>query len=67
MNETMRLSSRNALIQAMLSDSEGIKNYYRFTAQNPHFELHDACQIVAVRPNASVCFTLKSGTQWGEE
>ena len=31
MNETMRLSSRNALIQAMLSDSEGIKNYYRFT------------------------------------
>ena len=65
MNETMRLSSRNALIQAMLSDSEGIKNYYRFTAQNPHFELHDACQIVAVRPNASVCFHFEEWNAMG--
>ena len=65
MNETMRLSSRNALIQAMLSDSEGIKNYYRFTAQNPHFELHDACQIVAARPNASVCFHFEEWNAMG--
>ena len=65
MNETMRLSSRNALIQAMLSDSEGLKNFYRFTAQNPHFELHDACQIVATRPNASICFHFEEWNAMG--
>ena len=57
MSETMRLSERNALIQEMLSDAERIKDFYRFVAQNLHYDLHDACQIVIVRPNASVCFT----------
>ncbi len=65
MSETMRLSSRNALIQEMLSDNEGIKNFYRFTAQNPHFELHDACQIVANRPNASICFHFEEWNAMG--
>ena len=56
MSDTMRLSVRNAAIQEMLSSEDGIKNFYRFVAQNPHLDLHDACQIVVNRPNASVCF-----------
>lgn len=55
MSDTRRLSERNAAIQAMLTSAEGIKDFYRFTAQNPHITLHDACQIVIQRPKASVC------------
>ena len=65
MSETMRLSERNALIQEMLSDAERIKDFYRFVAQNPHYDLHDACQIVIVRPNASVCFTYEEWNAMG--
>lgn len=65
MSETMRLSERNALIQAMLSDAERLKDFYRFTAQNPHFDLHDACQIIVVRPNASVCFSYEEWNSMG--
>ncbi|MCI8412634.1 MAG: DEAD/DEAH box helicase family protein [Clostridia bacterium] len=57
MSDTKRLSERNAAIQAMLSSAEGIKDFYRFTAQNPHISLHDACQIVIQRPKASVCYS----------
>lgn len=46
MSEINRLNTRNAAISAMLLDSENIKNFYRFIAQNPHINLHDACQIV---------------------
>lgn len=59
MSETMRLSNRNALIQEMLSDGERLKDFYRFTAQNPHYDLHDACQIVIAKPNASICFSFE--------
>ena len=65
MSETMRLSERNALIQAMLSNAERLKDFYRFTAQNPHFDLHDACQIIVVRPNASVCFSYEEWNAMG--
>lgn len=57
MSEINRLNTRNAAISAMLLDSENIKNFYRFIAQNPHINLHDACQIVIERPNATVCFS----------
>ena len=46
MSENKRLSERNAKIAAMLSDGEQLKNFYRFIAQNPYINLHDACQIV---------------------
>ncbi len=49
MSEINRLNTRNAAISAMLLDSENIKNFYRFIAQNPHINLHDACQIVCCR------------------
>lgn len=52
-----RLSSRNAAIAAMLADGEQLKNFYRFVAQNPHINLHDACQIIIERPNATVCYS----------
>lgn len=55
----MRLSDRNKEIQAMLADGERLKDFYCFSAQNPHINLHDACQIVIVRPNASVCFSFE--------
>ena len=52
-----RLIERNAAIAEMLSDGEKLKNFYRFIAQNPHINLHDACQIVIERPNATVCYS----------
>ncbi len=51
-----RKSIRNAAIQGVMQDGESLKNLYRFTAQNPHFELYEAIQIVLNRPNASVCY-----------
>ncbi len=57
MSEPKRLKSRNEQIAAMLADSEQLKHFYRFIAQNPHINLHDACQIVIERPNATVCFS----------
>lgn len=60
-----RLAERNAAIEAMLSDSEGVKNFYRFIAQNPHINLHDACQIIVERPNASVCFSFDEWSAMG--
>lgn len=52
-----RLTERNEAISEMLSDGEQLKNFYRFIAQNPHINLHDACQIIVERPNATVCFS----------
>ena len=63
MSETKRLSDRNKLIQELLTDGKGLMNFYRFVAQNPHINLHDACQIVINRPNASVCFLF---SEWNE-
>ncbi len=56
MSEVNRLSERNKAIQEMLTSGDRIKDFYRFAAQNPHIDLHDACQIVIQKPNASVCF-----------
>ncbi len=64
MSETSRLSKRNNLIQDMMLDGEKIKNFYRFTAQNPHINLHDACQILINRPNATICY---SYDEWNSE
>ena len=46
MSENNRLSTRNAKIAAMLADGGQLKNFYRFIAQNPYINLHDACQII---------------------
>lgn len=60
-----RLSERNAKIAAMLENGEGLKNFYRFIAQNEYINLHDACQIVAERPDATVCNTLEEWNAMG--
>ena len=60
-----RLSERNAKIAAMLSDGESLKNFYRFIAQNEYINLHDACQIVIERPDATVCNTLEEWNAMG--
>lgn len=60
-----RLTERNAAIAEMLSEGEQVKNFYRFIAQNPHIPLHDACQIVVARPNASVCFSFNEWNAMG--
>ena len=62
---TGRLSERNAKIAAMLESGEGLKNFYRFIAQNEYINLHDACQIVAERPDATVCNTLEEWNAMG--
>lgn len=62
---TSRLSERNAKIAAMLESGEGLKNFYRFISQNEYINLHDACQIVAERPNATVCNTLEEWNAMG--
>ena len=59
MSENNRLSTRNAKIAAMLADGEQLKNFYRFIAQNPYINLHDACQIIIERPDATVCNTME--------
>ncbi len=59
MSENKRLSERNTKIAAMLSDGELLKNFYRFIAQNPYINLHDACQIVIERPDATVCNSME--------
>ena len=60
-----RLSERNAKIAAMLSDGEQLKNFYRFIAQNPYINLHDACQIVIERPDATVCNSMEEWNALG--
>lgn len=55
--------SRNEQIAELLRNGEKLKNFYRFTAQNPHIELHDACQIVLAHPKASICFYIE---EWNE-
>ena len=65
MSESNELSKRNAAIQEMLTDGEKIRNFYRFTAQNPHINLHDACQIIINRPNATVCFSFEEWNAMG--
>ncbi len=65
MSEVKRLSNRNELISAMLADGEQLKSFYRFIAQNPHISLHDACQIIIERPNATVCFSFNEWAAMG--
>ncbi len=49
----------------MMTDGEQLKTFYRFVANNPHIALHDACQIVIGRPNASVCFSFEEWNAQG--
>ena len=63
--EMDRLSERNAKISAMLADGGQLKNFYRFIAQNPHINLHDACQIIIERPDATVCNTMEDWNAMG--
>lgn len=65
MSENKRLSERNTKIAAMLSDGELLKNFYRFIAQNPYINLHDACQIVIERPDATVCNSMEEWNALG--
>ncbi len=55
----------NTSIAEMLADGEQLKNFYRFVAQNPHINLHDACQIIIERPNATVCLSFNEWAAMG--
>ena len=65
MAEIKRTTDRNRAIQAMMTDGEQLKTFYRFVANNPHIALHDACQIVLVRPKASICFYIDEWNDMG--
>ncbi len=65
MSDIRRNADRNRAIQAMMTDGEQLKTFYRFVANNPHIALHDACQIVIERPNASVCFSFEEWSAQG--
>ena len=65
MSDIRRNADRNRAIQAMMTDGEQLKMFYRFVANNPHIALHDACQIVIERPNASVCFSFEEWNAQG--
>lgn len=65
MTEKTERKTRNEQMAEMLENGELLKNFYRFTAQNPHIELHDACQIVLVRPKASICFYIDEWNDMG--
>ena len=65
MNKTDSLSNKNAAIQEMMSSGNGLMNFYRFVAQNPHLSLREACQIVVERSNASVCFSYEEWNAMG--
>ena len=65
MAEIKRTTDRNRVIQAMMTDGEQLKTFYRFVVNNPHIALHDACQIVISRPNASVCFSFEEWNAQG--
>ena len=60
-----RLSERNAKIAAMLESGEELKNFYRFISQNEYINLHDACQIIVERSDATVCNTLEEWNAMG--
>lgn len=62
-----RLSGRNAAIANIFTDSEQLKHYYRFTALNPHINLHDACNILLARPNAMVCYPYEEWNELGRQ
>ena len=64
-SEIIRNADRNRAIQAMMTDGERLRTFYRFVANNPHIALHDACQIVIERPNASVCFSFEEWNAQG--
>lgn len=65
MSEIIRNADRNRAIQAMMTDGEQLKTFYRFVANNPHIPLHDACQIVIARPSVSVCFSFEEWNAQG--
>lgn len=65
MSDIRRNADRNRAIQAMMTDGEQLKTFYRFVANNPHIALHDACQIVIERPNANVCFSFEEWNAQG--
>ena len=64
-SEIIRNADRNRAIQAMMTDGEQLKSFYRFVVNNPHIPLHDACQIVIARPSVSVCFSFEEWNAQG--
>ena len=65
MNDSRRLSERSAKIAAMLGNGDTLKNFYRFIAQNEYISLHDACQIIIERPDATVCASMDDWNAMG--
>ncbi len=65
--DNSRLIGRNAAIASMFADEKQLKNYYRFTALNPHLNLYDACNILLQRPDATVCFPYEEWNDLGRQ
>ena len=61
----IKKQDRDALISELLSNGKGLKNFYRFSIQNPHFDLYEASQIVIERPNASICYSFDEWNAMG--
>ena len=62
-----KLTTRNQRIAELFTDSERLKSFYRFAAQNPHINLRDVCQILILRPDASVCFSYEEWNAVGRK
>ena len=67
MSNSDRLTGRNALIAAMFEDANQLKHYYRFIALNPHINLHDACNILLARPDATICYPYEEWNELGRQ
>lgn len=67
MSNSNRLTGRNALIAAMFEDGVQLKHYYRFIALNPHINLHDACNILLARPDATICYPYEEWNEIGRQ
>ena len=53
----IKKEDRDNAVQEILTSGVKLKNFYRFTVQNPHLELNEASQILSERTNASICFS----------
>ena len=67
MSNSERLTGRNALIAAMFEDANQLKHFYRFIALNPHINLHDACNILLARPDATICYPYEEWNELGRQ
>lgn len=67
MGENGRLTIRNQRIAELFTDGKKLKSFYRFVSQNPNINLRDACQILILRPDATVCYSYEEWSAVGRQ